>query len=321
MYGDCSALSDTSSDVSLSDCSSSPAGINPKWCSFNVTHPHLYWAKTEISAELSPEIPDGVTCEIVANPAKVGVALNKLYHTSPDKVFALDCEWIPNLNKGERHPVALLTIASASHVVLLRLCKMRLEGRLPGALIEFLEDPELQFLGTGWSSDVSELEHSYGVPRATWDRLIDLQKVVREMYPGQDKIGLKHLVWQFLGFWPPKGSEITLGDWEAPWLSRAQINYAILDALYVGEIFRWMRCIQARWAEEWAMRSWHTRYRAHQRRAVGYEERGEDGSDQAEALLAAKEAQREYEEQLAAQEEFEAEQRQLVLGMRSCSVY
>ncbi len=78
----------------------------------------------------------------------------------------------------------------------------------------------------------------------TWDRLIDLQRVVREMYPGQDKIGLKHLVWQFLGFWPPKGSEITLGDWEAPWLSRAQINYAILDALYVGEIFRWMRCIQ-----------------------------------------------------------------------------
>ncbi len=62
--------------------------------------------------------------------------------------------------------MALLTIASASHVVLLRLCKMRLEGRLPGALIEFLEDPELKFLGTGWSSDVCELEHSYGVPRA-----------------------------------------------------------------------------------------------------------------------------------------------------------
>lgn len=47
----------------------------------------------------------------------------------------------------------------------------------------------------------------------------------------------------------------------------------------------------------------------------------EDGAKQAEALRAAEEAQREYEEQLAAQDEFEAEQRQLILGMRACSVY
>lgn len=79
-----------------------------------------------------------------------------------------------------------------------------------------------------------------------WDGLVDLQKVVREMFPGQHRIGLKHLVWQFLGFWPPKGCEITLGDWEAQWLTRSQINYAMLDALYVGEIFRCMRCIQVR---------------------------------------------------------------------------
>jgi hypothetical protein len=72
---------------------------------------------------------------------------------------------VPNLKAGERHPVALLTIASASHVVLLRLCKMRLSGRLPDALLEFLKDRDLHFLGTGWASDICELEHSYGIPR------------------------------------------------------------------------------------------------------------------------------------------------------------
>ncbi len=75
-----------------------------------------------------------------------------------------DCEWVPNLKHGERHPVALLTIASASHVVLLRLCKMRLGGKLPDDLMEFLEHPDMQFLGTGWASDDRELEYSYGIP-------------------------------------------------------------------------------------------------------------------------------------------------------------
>ncbi len=57
------------------------------------------------------------------------------------------------------------------------------------------------------------------------------------------RVGLKQTVRHYLGFYPPKGPQITLGDWEAFRLSEAQINYAALDALYVGEVFRRMRAI------------------------------------------------------------------------------
>jgi ribonuclease D len=72
--------------------------------------------------------------------------------------------------------------------------------------------------------------------------LIDIQTVARAMDDDM-RVGLRQTVQHYLGFNPPKGSQITLGDWEAPWLSDAQINYAVLDALYVGEVFRKMRSI------------------------------------------------------------------------------
>ncbi len=70
------------------------------------------------------------------------------------------------------------------------------------------------------------------------------------------------------------------------------------------------------------MRGSYIRNWAKQKQAPRLQRQGKDDAKQAEALrAAADEAQREFEEQLAAQEEFEAEQRQLVLGMRACSVY
>ena len=57
------------------------------------------------------------------------------------------------------------------------------------------------------------------------------------------RVGLRQTVQHYLGFTPPKGKQITLGDWEAPRLTDAQLNYAILDALYVGEVFRKIRSV------------------------------------------------------------------------------
>lgn len=78
---------------------------------------------------------------------------------------------------------------------------------------------------------------------------MDIQDMARDLssrglYP-ESCMGLKHTVRHFLGFSPPKGSQVTMGDWEAAGLSDAQINYAVLDALYVGEVFRKMRHIHS----------------------------------------------------------------------------
>lgn len=78
----------------------------------------------------------------------------------------------------------------------------------------------------------------------TWQGLLDIQALSRSINP-QLRVGLRSMVQHYLGFSPPKSSIITMGDWEAQWLSDAQINYAALDALYVGEIFREMRGIHS----------------------------------------------------------------------------
>ena len=88
-------------------------------------------------------------------------------------------------------------------------------------------DPEVVVVGC------ADLERPGGHPRC-----------VAKLNPNM-RVNLRKMAHHYLGFTPPKGSQITLGDWEAQWLSDAQINYAALDALYVGEIFREMRRIHA----------------------------------------------------------------------------
>jgi hypothetical protein len=88
--------------------------------------------------------------------------------SQPSQSFSVlaDCEWRPSFKKGERNPVALLTIASTTHAVLIRLCRMRFrDGVLPDNLIHFFHEKHATFLGTGWTSDSSALEYSFGTPR------------------------------------------------------------------------------------------------------------------------------------------------------------
>ena len=87
-------------------------------------------------------------------------------HLQKQQCAFADCEWRPSYRRGERNPVALLTIASQHHVTLIRLYRMYFrDGLLPATLMDFLCDGGCHFLGSGWSSDSSALEYSYGVPK------------------------------------------------------------------------------------------------------------------------------------------------------------
>lgn len=44
-----------------------------------------------------------------------------------------------------------------------------------------------------------------------------------------------------LGFDPPKSRRVSLSNWAAPRLSLAQLQYAALDALLTGAVFRGLR--------------------------------------------------------------------------------
>ena len=92
--------------------------------------------------------------------------INNLDSASMSFFVLTDCEWRPNLAKGERNKVALLTIATPDRAVLIRLCRMRLKGGvLPDVLMDFFEDGGNYFLGNGWNSDSSALEYSFDTPK------------------------------------------------------------------------------------------------------------------------------------------------------------
>lgn len=57
-----------------------------------------------------------------------------------DDIVAIDLEWTPDAVSGQNNPVALMSLASSSCVVLIRLCRMR---GMPSQLRDFLRCPNL----------------------------------------------------------------------------------------------------------------------------------------------------------------------------------
>ena len=58
---------------------------------------------------------------------------------------------------------------------------------------------------------------------------------------GYHGLGLGALTRQVLGFVPPKCRKVTMSNWEARQLSARQVQYAALDAVITGHIFRGLR--------------------------------------------------------------------------------
>ena len=58
---------------------------------------------------------------------------------------------------------------------------------------------------------------------------------------GYHGLGLGALTRQVLGFVPPKCRKVTMSNWEARQLLARQVQYAALDAIITGHIYRGLR--------------------------------------------------------------------------------
>lgn len=101
-------------------------------------------------------------------------------------------------------------------------------------------DPDLTYVGFAWdSSDEQKMRATFGTGRAMFARFVDLQQVGESL--GYHGFGLGALTHQVLGFQPPKCRKITMSNWEARSLSAKQVQYAALDAIITGHIYRSLR--------------------------------------------------------------------------------
>jgi len=217
------------------------------WCSLKVTMPTLNWpailtaigaSKSSSSGELPRQIPGGVAVHIVETHAALIPALGSLRSSMQDGVVAIDLEWRPDYRPGSNNRVALMQLASGSTCVLIRCCL--LQYSFPAALRHLFSDPSLTFVSFSWdSSDEMKMKSTFGVGKDCFARFLDLQQVANTL--GYPSIGLAALTARVLGVDLPKSRSVSRSDWQRAKLTPAQVQYAALDALVTGCVFRGLR--------------------------------------------------------------------------------
>ncbi|XP_055312171.1 exonuclease 3'-5' domain-containing protein 2-like [Sitodiplosis mosellana] len=150
-------------------------------------------------------------------------------HCDEYNVLGFDCEWVSHQGIG-RSPVALLQLSTHRGLcVLIRLWKLRYT---PPELEEILEDSDIVKVGVAPYTDAKYLKDDYGVHVASTLDLRFMATAAR-CTPG----GLKKMAKDYLGI--PLDKSTQCSDWEAPTLSRPQIEYAALDVHVAIQLFKY----------------------------------------------------------------------------------
>lgn len=244
--------------AACSDCCSGRAEVDAEgaegaaaWCAQDVALPPMDWSAAlqavQHDADMAYDraagcylLPGGISVHVVTCTSQLAGALGALRASMQDSCIAIDLEWKPEGWAGSERStrVALMQLASATTAVLVRISHLKF--RMPQQLREFLSDPELTFVGFSWDgADELKMQATFGAGRKLFSRFHDLQQIGQQL--GYHGLGLGALTKQVLGFQPPKDRKVTMSNWEARQLSAKQMQYAALDAIITGHIYRGLR--------------------------------------------------------------------------------
>ena len=145
-------------------------------------------------------------------------------------VLGLDTESRPSFTRGERHPIALVQLATADLA-----CLFRIDPRLgpPPALSGLLASRDVVKVAQGPADEVRELRDRWRVEAR---QVVDLVPIARAA--GCSPLSLRALAAAYLSIRISKGAQTS--NWAAPHLSERQCRYAATDAWACREVFRAM---------------------------------------------------------------------------------
>ena len=142
-------------------------------------------------------------------------------------VLGFDTESRPSFSRGERHPIALVQLASADLA-----CLFRIDPRLgpPPALSALLASQDVIKVAQGPADEVRELRDRWQV---NVRQVVDLVPIARAA--GCSPLSLRALAAAYLSIRISKGAQTS--NWAAPRLSARQQRYAATDAWACRQIY------------------------------------------------------------------------------------
>ncbi len=150
-----------------------------------------------------------------------------------EKVLGFDTETRPSFKKGLVNQISLVQIATPFHAFLLRISALN----LPDMLIELFEDESIIKVGAALHDDLIDLKKIRDFKAGGF---LDLQKYVEAF--GIENKGVAKLAGIVLGFRISKNQQ--LSNWDAEALTKAQKEYAAMDAWVCLKIYQELQTYQ-----------------------------------------------------------------------------
>jgi ribonuclease D len=178
-------------------------------------------SKTEINA--LPLRAYGGAVHVVDSDEKALAAERAL---SAEGVLGFDTETRPAFKSGESYPPSLVQLAASGGVYIFRLAGIADHGPLAGVLA----DKKILKAGIAISDDIRKLNEVFPFKPSGF---VELAAMAAKA--GIKNAGVRGLAAALFGFRISKGSRCS--RWDAPALTREQIEYAATDAWACREIY------------------------------------------------------------------------------------
>ncbi|KAF3670584.1 putative Werner Syndrome-like exonuclease-like [Capsicum annuum] len=140
-------------------------------------------------------------------------------------VVGLDSEWRPTFSPYTSNKSATLQLCIDNTCLIVQLFYL---DEIPQVLKKFLANPNFIFVGVEVAEDISKLKNEYGLVGSS---MADIRDVAKNKWPGRfSRPGLKELASDLCGLYMPKPKHVCQSNWEARFLSEAQVEYGCIDA-------------------------------------------------------------------------------------------
>lgn len=165
--------------------------------------------------------------EVISEEDQLEQAFHEITKTN---VVGFDTETRPVFVRGHQHNVALMQIALANKVFLVRL---KTTGITPH-IVDFLQNESILKVGVALRDDIKALQRLKRFEPAGVFELTDLTRQL-----GFQVEGVKKLTGLLLGFRISKSAQTS--NWEAEQLNEKQISYAATDAWVCLKIYEQLK--------------------------------------------------------------------------------
>lgn len=148
-------------------------------------------------------------------------------HSGNEKmIVGLDCEWRPHVIRSMSNKTATLQLCIDTKCLILQMFYI---DYIPQSIKNFLNDPNITFVGVEVGDDAVKLREEYGLRVASTS---DIQAVAMTRWPIRfyRKPGLKRLAYAVAGISMEKPMHVCRSNWEARVLDEKQVEYGCIDA-------------------------------------------------------------------------------------------